>query len=133
MAGLPITCNRLAHIKAFDCVGEIAHEITSSQLAVGKYLKPHLFLLVQNAADVRVFQGMKPGRILRRHAPRFQQLRRPEEAADMIGVNFGGRGHRLLFSFSLLGAILLTFACSTIAPDILLILLEISGANNGAR
>jgi len=86
----PLTRDGVAEVEAFHGVGEIAHEVGAPQFTVGKDVEPNLLLTLKNAQYMPVLDGLEfRGSDVR--GAGAEQVRRAEQAADMVGAN--GRRH----------------------------------------
>lgn len=81
---------RIVKVEAFDGIGEVAHEVGATKLAIGEYLETNFFLSLEDAEDLAVFDGLQlRGRLL--DAACFEQFGGPKKAADVIGATRRGR------------------------------------------
>src|SRR5438445_197282 len=70
MPGLPRSRHSATQIEPFDGIRKVAHEISPSQLAVGKNVEAEIFLPIQHVANVFVFKRSKLCGIVLRIATR---------------------------------------------------------------
>ena len=78
-----------ASLDAFQLLEEIDVKVSPPELAVGDALEPDVFLQADDIGDRRVFDGAQrcladlssPAALAR-----FEELRRPQEAADVVGA-----------------------------------------------
>ena len=68
-ANFPGACHSIAHVEAFDRIGEVAHKILPAQFTVGENLQAQFLLLGENAEDFAVLDLTETLRIFRRISP----------------------------------------------------------------
>jgi hypothetical protein len=75
----------IAQVKSFDGFGDVAHEVGAAQFAVGEDFESNVFLALQNAEDLLVFQCMQfiRGNV---RAARSEQVCGTEKTAHMVGA-----------------------------------------------
>ena len=59
ISSAPISSDGIAEVEAFDCVGEIAHEVAAAQFTVREDFKTELLLFCEHAEDVLIFEGVQ--------------------------------------------------------------------------
>jgi hypothetical protein len=69
----PVTGRGLAHVKAGDGIGEVAHEVRAPQFPIGKDLKAKVFLAGEGTQNAFVFQGAQAMPVKNRVTPGFQK------------------------------------------------------------
>jgi hypothetical protein len=93
---LPLARDGAVPIQAVHRIVEVAHESVAAELAVGENLESKLFLAVQRAQDVLVFEL---GDLVRRGVPvlaGLQKLRRAKQTADVVGTVGKGHGYSIV-------------------------------------
>jgi hypothetical protein len=69
----PVAGAGIGHVKAFNGIGEVTHEVAAAQLTISKDFKAKVFLPIQQALYVLIFKGVQTLPVKSRIAPGFQQ------------------------------------------------------------